>query len=228
MAVVNPSFIVNGIKGRLRGGVHQYNAGGLIRRANKNTHVTRLSRRNPALQSTPVVAGAWKSLTPTERATWRSTVTPYTSYTRFGVARNTAGYQLFVKNNSRLVNAFRPIITTRPPPVSIAPPTVVSVIASSLPLLQVKLAASLPLGYNLVIAVTPCISPGRVMPIGYWRIILNTDFISGTTVDITTPYIDGYGQLLNGLVVWLKIYYLNYSTGNVSPPVYESAVVVPV
>lgn len=219
MASVKVSALVTGFKGKLRGSVLQFTAAGQVIRANKNyNRHGRVSFQN-AKVNTQTTLIQWKSLTPTQRASWASAAPNFPTTTRFGDPRTPAAYQLFMRLNNPLNYHLATFNSTAPSPWSFSNIASFTVTYAGTPAaLKITLGANYVSGERLLIRATAPLSPGRNNP-GQKYVTLAVYNTPGTLVyDVTAAYTSMFGYIPVGMKAYFKVQLLSVSSGQLSTP----------
>lgn len=115
MAFITVSAIISDIKGKLNGSYFQSQKGGItvnnINSRNKSSKSSN-SQVNKTKGAISVVSKTWRTLSPTDQATWDAAASTETRTNKNGTQYVPTGYQLFNEQNLNFVNAGDPPIST--------------------------------------------------------------------------------------------------------------------
>jgi len=237
MALIKLGAIVTDIKGKVGGHTFSNSLGG-------NTLATKQNRGLNQLQSSYITNGGnnersilpavtmtqmaqkWRTLTDHQRSAWEAASVNYPSLSKFGDKKQTKGYNLFVKINSRLsqINV-SPIVV--PPTPSIAGNqnsfTCDVSVASGI---TAAWTGSLTSNYNLIIEATPSISKGRGNVASQFKRIAIVNDPSATSYNFTSEYLDIYGNVILGARMWSRFTIISTADATQSIPQVVATVVI--
>jgi len=217
MAVVKWTALVTAMKGKLRGSVLQFGAGGQVLRSNKSYNQFSNMRWNLSKNNLGVVTGNWKSLTPSDRTAWAAQTVNYPTKDRYGNTHYPSPYTLHMRLNNAMLYHTNTLLTTPLGPVAftnVSPITVNLILGNNLQLVINSLTTADEL---VLLAATPPISPGRRPPNGLYRQIAKPDMSASNTYVFTTDYINRYGQIPAGAQIYVSVRIFNKNTGQISP-----------
>jgi hypothetical protein len=222
MAVHQGTAFVAGLRGKLGGGIIQTQPYGVVSRSGKVNQRKASLLQNPVTFTLATVAAVWRTLTPTQMASWATYASAYPTFTRFGVSRTPSPYQLYMKVNQCLLSKGQVPITTLSGPVTLSDITGATLTRVTPVGIQINWGFTGAGGEVYIIDSAPQSSVGRQMTNSYWRNnSVQTNISTGVT-NITSAYIATYGQLLSGLNVWVRLRVLAQGNGQLGAPVYLS------
>lgn len=209
------AIVVDG-RGKIGGHVASKNRGGAYLRtkvtpSNPNT-VAQAAARARVTQ----LSQQFGSLTPAEISAWNAAVEAYAQTDIFGDIKNPSGLNLFVKLNSNLLEIGSSGGTV--PPVKESVGTMIIDTAAAAftgnTFTIATVEAAIPADTNIIVRVTPMVSPGISNFSGRSRnLVVKTAVDSPNTFDIFTEYTAKYGNLQSGQKVQVELVPVNTNTG---------------
>lgn len=227
MAKIKFGMMMTDARGKLGGQVFSKNRGGAYVR-------TKVTPSNPqtafqvaqrALLST--FSQAWRALTEAQREAWNGAVSNYATTNVFGDLVNPTGAQLHTKININASLAGGVAITTPPLPVGISSPAGVSITAdSAVPEIILDWTSGpVPVGQKMIVEATPCVSVGRYNVNNRFRVIGALAAATATGADLIALYTAKFGALTQGQKVFVRVKFINATTGEVSQALVAEAIV---
>lgn len=211
------AIIVDG-RGKINGFVASKNRAGSYLR----TKVTPVNPQSASQQAGRAIitemSQAWRGLSQEERDSWNSAVSEWQSTDIFGDLKTPSGFNLFMKQNSKLSKADAGRIDSAPTPIEVSPITAFNVtLDDSGQTANTTFAASpVPANTRYIIDSTGPVPPGVSFVKNKWRRI--TNFAAATTSgqDINTEYLAVFGEIQTGQVVQFRIAAISTTTGQTS------------
>lgn len=217
MAVVKWTALVTAMKGKLRGSVLQFSAGGQVMRSNKQFNQYSNQRWNGSRNNLSQVTQNWKTLTSAQRAAWAAATVNYPSKDRYGNTHYPSPYTLHMRLNNAMLYHNSTLLTTTLAPAAFTNITPITVTLFSGPSLGLTIGQFTTSDEVVLISATAPLSPGRRPPKGLYSLIARADMSATVTYDLTTPYIDRFGQISAGAQIFFQVRIFNKTTGQLSP-----------
>ena len=216
MAVIKWSVVTTGAKGKLRGSVLQFGAGGQIIRANRRSNQFSNQRWNRAKTNNSMNANLWRSLTTTEQNGWTAMTNLYPTTNRWGDTRYPSGYELFMRLNNGLLFQTGANIIPAPAPVSFTNIFPISASGSAGGPIDVTVVADWTADELVVINATPPYTNGRSVPKGRYVQIGAYDNGNYPTWDISSDYINVFGNIPSNSQIFIMARVFNVNNGQYS------------
>jgi hypothetical protein len=216
MAVVKWTGLVTAMKGKLRGSVLQFGAGGQVMRSNKQFNQHSNIRWNASKNNVATVTNAWKQLTTAQRNAWAAQTVNYPGKDRYGNTHYPSPYTLFMRLNNALNFHTATMLTTPLGPASITNISPISIALGAGPTLTLNINVVTSANERVLIAATTGLSNGRRPPKGLYSNISNVDMSATTSYDFTTDYINRFGQVPAFCQIYISVTILRIDTGQQS------------
>jgi hypothetical protein len=229
MAKIKTTAIVADIRGKLNGTVFSKGRGGAYMR-------TKVTPSNPQTEAQAEVrarlgsfAQGWRSLSEEVRSAWNGAVANFSSTDIFGDIRNPSGINLYTKLNSNLAEAGQAAITNPPLPSGAAAVTTISATGdvSDSEIEVVTGAGNVPVGNTLIIRATAPLSPGKSFVKNLLRNVDMQAAGASETKNIWTAYVAKFGAPVAGQKIGIEAYHINNTTGEKSPSIGTTLIMVP-
>lgn len=221
-AVIKWTALVTAAKGKLRGSVLQFGAGGQVMRSNKGYNQFSNIRWNKSKTNISVVTGNWKLLTNSQRAAWAAMTVNYPSKDRYGNTHYPSPYTLHMRLNTALFHQLGTMISTPNAPVAFTNITPISVTLGGGPTLTLNINVVTTVNERIAVSATSCLSNGRRPPKGLYSQIGLYDMSATTTQSLTTDYVNRFGQIASLSQIFFFVRIFNITTGSYSPPLVTS------
>lgn len=220
------ALVVEG-RGKLNGWVASRNRSGAYFR-------TKVSPVNP---STPAqseardllasLAAGWRDLTEAQRASFNGAVSNFAKTDIFGDLRNPSGFNLYMRLNANLSLIGEALLTSAPLPSTPGSISGLSVAgdSSSSTLAITFTVADADTSTALVYA-TPGLSPGKNFAKSEYRLIATNGAPPASPIAAGGDWETKFGELITGQKIFVKIVLINAITGQASPGLEASTIVV--
>jgi hypothetical protein len=176
------------------------------------------------------VSAQWRNLTDIQRNAWSAFAATISAFDVFRVANVLTGQVAYVKLNTLLKSAGLPGLSEPPTTAILDTPFVVSSIDFEPDGIPVTITTpdgqdvfTQP-GYLYLVDATQQLSAGIMTRTHGFARITNSPTIQGN-VNILSPYVAKFGELIPGRKIFLRIRALQIATGAVSIPIYTNFVV---
>jgi hypothetical protein len=169
---------------------------------------------------------AWRGLTEAQRAAWNAAVGSYARTDVFGDLKNPTGFNLYQRLNNNL-NAVGQAALTLPPIVD----EVLTVNftglagAAGASTLALTLSGAVPAGTSMKVFATPGVSPGVSFVKSEYRLIAVEAAATASPVASGADWELKFGDLVAGQKVFVKVVFVNNTTGQESNAQQLSAIV---
>lgn len=230
MTKIKYSALVSEMRNKLNGSVLSKNrAGNYIR--NKVTPVNPQTAFQQAnRQQLGAMSSEWRGLSEAQRQSWLNATSsfPYTDI--FGDRKELDGKALFTKLNLNLLNAGQATINDAPAPVGVPVIAISAMTADQVDGIEFTInETTVPAGFSLLVYATAPVSAGTYFVKNKLR-LLGTATAAAGVVDITTAYNARFGAPTVGDVgksVFVRVAFVNNTTGQLGVAVAASAVITP-
>jgi len=173
-------------------------------------------------------AQAWRGLTPAQRAEWNAAVEHFAKTDIFGDLQNPAGFNLYIKLRSNLVNIGESALTSPPTPQDIINFTSLSVAADyTLQTLTITFAATpIAATEKVLLFATPALSPGKKFVKSEYRQIDVLAAADTSPHSAETEYIAKFGAIgAVGQKMFVKLVPISVASGQAAIPVSASCII---
>lgn len=216
-AVVKWTALVTAMKGKLRGSVLQFGAGGQVLRSNRQYNQFSNPRWNGSKNNIAAVTGNWRNLTSADRTAWAAQTINYPTTDRYGNTHYPSPFTLHMRLNNALLYHTGALLTTPLAPQSFTNIAPISVIVGSGPSLALDINVHTAGNELVIINCTAPLSNGRRPPKGLYTLVARANMSATTFYDFTADYIQRFGQVLAGAQIFVQVKLLNVDTGQLSP-----------
>ena len=216
------------LRNKLNGSVFSKNRGGAYVR----TKVTPVNPQTTAQQAArnrlSTNSQAWRGLSESQRQGWIDGAAnfPYTDI--YGQTKILSGQQLYVKLNNNVMVANGGSINDCPAPVAIPAITGLTVTADESAhsvLLSIDPDPTSDVN-NLFIFATPNVTPGKMFVKNLYRFVKNGGTEITGAYDISSSWTSLFGNPVAGQKIFVKIFYVNPTTGQAGIPIQAMTIVV--
>lgn len=162
---------------------------------------------------------AWKGLTQAQRDAWNASVGAFAGTDIFGDLKNPSGFNLYQRLNNNLLTVGGAVITN--PPLSAA---VLQVLLTSIApaagagTISMVLSGAVPAGTAVKVFATAPQSAGVSFVKSEYRLITTLAAATATPVALGAVYTTKFGAWLSGQKIFVKIVFVNTTTGQQSAP----------
>lgn len=230
MAKIKYSALVSDMRNKLNGSVMSKNRYGSYLR-NKVTPVNpQTSFQQSARQSLGNLSSSFRELTIEQIRAWNASGVNFPFTDIFGDIKHLSGQTLFVKLNANLEKVGSSRISNPPaavgfPELSISGFSAV-VTASVLTTMEFEInSATVPSGYALVVYATPSLSRSISFVRNRFRLIAANIPAIASVVDLIDPYVERFGQPLEGEVIHIRVALVSTDTGQQGVPLMADSTV---
>jgi hypothetical protein len=226
MAKVLFTAVVADMRNKLNGTVFSKNRYGAYTRT-KVTPVNPQTTFQSAVRTNfGNTSGAWRGLTQAQRNAWIAQAQFFPIIDIFGNSKVLSGQALYQQLNRNLFTAGQSAISSPPSPAAIPAFYAVSC-ASSVAGADTVTASvtTVPAGHTMMVAVTPGLTPGIGFAKNRFR-VLETATLTASVATITTAYRARFGTPVAGNKLFVKLYLIDNTTGQMSVPSEVSTIIV--
>lgn len=222
MSKIKYSALVSDMRNKLNGSVLSKNRYGSYVR-NKVTPVNpQTSYQINQRANLSSLSADWRGLTEAERQGWSNAAALAPRTDIFGDPKILAGNALFVSLNLNLLAAGQSSITSAPAfesiPVVTGSDLEIELTAGVITTAEITVdPAGVPAGYSLIVYATPGVSPGISFVKNKYR-YLGVFVPTAGVVDFSAEYIIRFGNPLIGQKVFIRLAYVNNTTGQLGLP----------
>ena len=220
MAKITLGPIAGAISGSIGGSTYSRNRYGVYIRRRAVPVQPETPSQLAARQRMGYISSAWKSLTPSQRASWKTWAATNPIFDSLGQPQTLQGNSAYIMLNNRLLTAAQPLISD--PPV-IPPPDV-------LESLEINITPS-PLAVNLVFTTSPLDANSllwvrgtvtntstKVFVKNLLKIVKTSDPSQASPLNITTELQSLFGTLCSGQKIHIRASILDNRSGMLSVP----------
>lgn len=169
---------------------------------------------------------AWRGLTEEQRAAWNGAVSAFAKTDIFGDLKSPTGFNLYQRLNNNLATVGAAPIDEPPIPSEVLTVTLDSLAAAAgAGTLSMGLSAAVPAGTAVKVFATAPQSPGVTFVKSEYRLITTLPAATPTPVDLATAYETKFGALVEGQKIFVRVAFVNTTTGQESTPQQISAIV---
>lgn len=214
-------------RGKLGGHVFSKNRGGAYVRT-KVTPANPMTAAQVAQRALLASASqSWRGLTEEQRLAWNGAVSNYATTNVFGDIVNPTGATLHTRLNINVALVGGSALSTPPMPVGISSPAGLSLTAQSgTPSFEIAWSSgAVPTGTKMVVEASPQVSSGRYNVNNRFRVIGTVAAAATSPQDLISEYEAKFGSLVVGQKVFVRVKYINITTGEVSQTLVASAIV---
>ena len=227
MAKVKFSALIAEMRKKLNGSVFARNRGGAYLRTKVTPvnpqSIAQVGARNLLTQ----FSQSWRTLTEAERLAWNGVVTQWSTTDVFGDVVNPSGITLYIRLNINITLAGGTVLTSPPSPTGAeALERVIFSAAVTGDVYEVDSdIAAVPANTAAYLEASPMLSPGISNANSKFRYIATLP--AGTTFpyDAYADFAAKYGTLVAGQKAFVRMKFINMSTGEVSQSLVQSAIV---
>jgi hypothetical protein len=160
---------------------------------------------------------AWRGLTEAQRAAWNAAVGAYARTDVFGDLKNPTGFNLYQRLNNNL-NAVGQAALTLPPIVDEVLTVNFTALAGAAgaSTLALTLSGAVPAGTSMKVFATPGVSPGISFVKSEYRLIAVEAPAAASPVAEGADWETKFGDLVAGQKVFVKVVFVNNTTGQES------------
>ncbi len=223
MAIIKTSAIVSDIKGTSGGNVFASNKGGNYTRRYKKPTNLNSPKQQAVRDNFGFMAGLWRGLTDSQRATWNEGATGFPVQNKLGETKLLSGQQLFNRLNNTLIQANQTPLDVCPLSVSFPSITIDGVLNSiSPPELLLSLAfdgsTAVPAGFVVALSATAKLSAGVSSPQKglFKRVAIVAAGVDMAEYDMTAGYNDLFGSLTVGDTIFIGAMLISKASGESS------------
>lgn len=227
MAKVKYSALVSDMRNKLNGSVLSKNRFGSYIR-NKVTPVNPQSIDQTLVRARfAQFSQQWRTLTEVQRDAWNAAVDQWQTTDIFGDLKSPTGLQLFVRINTNIAIAGGSVVLLPPAPASMQAVTSAEVSAdvSDSEVVIDFTPTPVPAGFALVVEATEQVSPGINFVKNKFRQIIVYPATTATAQNVFPEYTAKFGGLVAGQKLFIRLKFINLTTGQVSIPVTASTIV---
>ena len=217
MAVVKWTALVTAMKGKLRGSVLQFGAGGQVLRSNRQYNQFSNERWNGSKNNLAAVTGNWRNLTSADRAAWAAQTLNYPTTDRYGNTHYPSPFTLHQRLNNAMLYHNGTLLTTPLAPQSFTNIAPISVTVGAGPTLTLDLNVHTAGNELVIISCTAPLSNGRRPPKGLYTLVARVNMSALTSYDFTTEYNNRFGAVLANAQIFVQVKLFNVDTGQLSP-----------
>lgn len=211
-------------RGKLGGQVFSKNRGGAYIRTKVTPSNPRSSFQQAVRALLSSFSQAWSALTSAQRAAWNGAVSNWSKTDIFGDIKNPSGKNLFVRLNTKAVNAGYPSMNDVPEkadlPVNDCSGVLVDISSTSVTLTGLTGSAS----SRVVVYATPQLTAGTSNAKNKFRKIYDAVSNAVVPVDIFTAYENRFGALAAGQNVQFQVELVVASGQSSVPATYTAAI----
>lgn len=219
-------MIVVAGSGKIGGHVASRNRGGAYFRTKVTPVNPQSTYQNEVRSRLTELSQAWRGLTQAQRDAWNAAVQDFARTDIFGDIRNPSGAQLYQRLNNNLAQVGQAAIST-PPAVEEVPTVVIGTLTLNLtgPVGTLALSGAVPAGVSAVVDATMSLSPGKSFVKSEYRRIGVYAAATASPLDIYADYIAKFGAPVEGQKVFVRLSFINTTTGQASTYQSTSAIV---
>lgn len=220
MAVVQFTGLLNGIKGKIGGGIFQINKGVQILR-----NRTQFNKRyHPSFNNTKKllaeVAQHWRGVSAVDKAGWLAQTVNYPTVDKFGNPRTPSAFELFCRLNFVLVGLGILKIDVAPAPIALTNVGPVTFTFGPGAQFQVNITNNITVNERVLLQLSPPYSRGRLNNSVRYRAIALMVNADGGVKDITGQYESAFGTAIGNTNVFLKATVASSVTGQQGVPTF--------
>jgi hypothetical protein len=213
--------------GKINGFVASRNRAGAYFRTKVTPVNPQTSDQNTVRARLTTNAQAWRGLTNEQRAAWNGAVANFAKTDIFGDLKNPSGFNLYVRLNNNLSAAGQSGISAPPVPAAVSTVLLSSAVYDiSDGSFEVTLSGNVPAGTTALIFATPGLSAGVNFVKSEYRLISVQPAATASPIDIIAEYLGKFGAQSAGQKIFVKIVFVNNTTGQTSSPQSLSTIVV--
>lgn len=210
-------MIVVAGRGKIGGHVASANRSGAYFRTKVTPVNPQTSFQNEVRSRLGGLSQAWRGLTEAQRAGWNGAVGSYSKTDIFGDIRNPSGINLFQRLNNNLLTIGQSQIDDAPQPSEVFTSALGAFsIELTTPTYEIEFDTAVPADVNVKVFATPGLSPGKASVAAQFRLIDTPVGAAATSFDISAGYIAKFGVPPVGSKVFVKVVFVNNTTGQES------------
>lgn len=227
MAKVKFSALISEMRNKLNGSVFARNRGGAYLRTKVTPVNPQTSAQVSARSLLASFSQGWRSLTQAQRDSWNAVVSQFSRTDVFGDIVNPTGAQLYNRLNINISNAGGTAISTPPTVQGATALTELSVSADATAgeVILDFAPASVPANHTMYVESTECMSPGISNAKSKFRAIGVHASATASPVDMVAEWNSKFGSLISGQKIFVRVKFINKTTGEVSQSLVASAIV---
>lgn len=170
---------------------------------------------------------AWRGLTDAQRSVWNGAVGAFAKTDIFGDLKNPSGFNLYQRLNNNLTTVGAAPISVPPIPAGVSTVTLNALfIDISDTQLDLDLSANVPAGTAVKVFAAAPQSPGVSFVKSEYRLINTVPAASVAPIDVWAAYVAKFGAPVAGQKIFVKIVFVNTTTGQESSPQQISEIAV--
>lgn len=213
--------------GKINGFVASRNRAGAYFRTKVTPVNPQTASQNAVRQRLTGNAQAWRGLSEAQRASWNAAVSGFARTDIFGDLKNPSGFNLFVRINNNLEAAGQSPLTAAPVPSEVLTVNFTALAADvSDAEVVLTLSGNVPAGTSMLIFATPGVSPGVNFVKSEYRLISVQAAAATTPIDVGAAWIAKFGSLIADQKIFVKVVFVNNTTGQTSSAQSLSTIVV--
>ncbi|MGL4901445.1 MAG: hypothetical protein ACRC4U_15370 [Shewanella sp.] len=220
------AIVVDG-RGKINGMVASKNRAGAYLRTKVTPVNPQTSRQGFVRSALTSLAQAWRGLTEAQRLSFNAAVQSFAKTDIFGDLKNPSGFNLYMRLNQNLSTISAAPIDQAPLPAEVLSVTLDNLTCDvSAETLELTLSGDVPSGSIAVLEATAPQSPGKSFVKSEYRWLLIFSGPASATLDFWTTYIARFGAPVAGQKVFIRVKFVNQTTGQASTPQSASVVAV--
>lgn len=213
--------------GKINGFVASRNRAGAYFRTKVTPVNPQTASQNAVRQRLTGNAQAWRGLSEAQRASWNAAVSSFARTDIFGDLKNPSGFNLFVRLNNNLEAAGQSPLTAAPVPSEVLTVNFTALAADvSDAEVVLTLSGNVPAGTSMLVFATPGVSPGVNFVKSEYRLISVQAPAATTPIDVGAAWIAKFGSLIADQKLFVKVVFVNNTTGQTSSAQSLSTIVV--
>ena len=226
MAKVLFTAVVADMRNKLNGTVFSKNRYGAYTRTKVTPVNPQTTFQTSVRTNFGTTSAAWRGITQAQRNAWIAQAQFFPIIDIFGNSKVLSGQALYQQLNRNLFTAGQSAISAPPSPAAIPTFFAVSVASSvaGADIITVNVA-TVPAGHTCIVAVTPGLTPGIQFAKNRFR-VLGTFTATASAITITTAYRARFGTPVAGNKLFVRVYLIDDTTGQMSTPSEVSTIIV--
>lgn len=224
MAIIQPSALITGIKGKLGGGIFQYNAGGNIVRTRTSHQNQKFPRWQLRKTQMTYLSQSWRALSDANRTAWEAMTVSYPTVDKWGNPRDPSGFELYIRLNYVLQAGGFTLLTVPIAPIALTAVNMTAPTFGGGATISANWDVEFDTDERLIIFAAPPCSPGVSHTSRAYRALFVMANDASKTKNINTLYVAQFGAIPVGSRVFVKGKLFNKDTGQEAIATYGSAV----
>lgn len=211
------ALVVDG-RGKIGGQVASKNRAGAYMR-NKVTPVNpATAAQNTVRSRMATLSQAWRDLTEAERASWNAAVENFAKTNIFGDLKNPSGFNLYQRLNNNLLAVGAAAIDAAPEVEAVPTEPIVSLVydVAGMQSAALTLDGAVPAGVACELWATPAVSAGVNFVKSEYRLLQVFAAAAGPGLDFLAAYQARFGNLALGQKFFVRVKFVNVTTGQAS------------